>query len=102
MTEKICYQLTYSKKDRIKYISHLDMVNVFDRAMRRCKFPVYYTEGFNPRIKISFNKAHAVGAEVASDTCKVYFLQECAPSTIAQKLNEALPKGITIDHVEKT
>lgn len=39
----------YEKRDRAKYISHLDLNRCMQRTFRRAKLPIWYSEGFNPR-----------------------------------------------------
>ena len=39
------YRLTYSKKGRAKFISHLDLMRTMQRAFKRAKLPVWYTQG---------------------------------------------------------
>ena len=41
-------RLLFSKTDRCKYISHLDINRCMSRALTRAKIPLWYTEGFNP------------------------------------------------------
>ena len=56
-------RLTLSKQGRIKYVSHLDMFRLMQRAVRRADIPLWYTEGFNPHPYISFLLALSLGVE---------------------------------------
>ena len=47
---KIVYRITYTKGDGVKYISHLDFLRCVNRAFKRAKLPVKYSQGFNPHI----------------------------------------------------
>ncbi|MBN1493920.1 MAG: DUF2344 domain-containing protein [Candidatus Omnitrophica bacterium] len=104
MDERIEYTLTFSKKGILRYISHLDLVNVFDRALRRAKVPVYYSKGYNPKIKISFDRARKLGEEISGDVVRIYLIQEMRIDALIERLNEALPKEIRISDIaqEKT
>ena len=44
-------RLTFAKGEPIKYISHLDLMRTWERALRRAQVPLAYSEGFNPRPK---------------------------------------------------
>ena len=45
----------YHKTSRAKYISHLDIMRCMQRAVVRAGLPVWYTEGFNPHIYLTFS-----------------------------------------------
>ena len=57
------WRIKFSIKGRLCYLSHLDMLTVWERALRRGNIPVLYSQGFNPHMLISFGPAHAVGVE---------------------------------------
>ena len=40
--------IRFSKEERVKYISHLDLMRTLQRALRRAKIPVAFSQGFNP------------------------------------------------------
>ncbi len=56
---KIRFQ--FAKREQVKYISHLDMINTFTRAFRRAGIPIAYSHGFNPHPKINFASVLPVG-----------------------------------------
>ena len=47
-------RIFFEKRDRARYISHLDITRCLSRAFARTDIPVWYTEGFNPRIYMTF------------------------------------------------
>lgn len=53
----------FSKTGELKYLSHLEMIRLIERGLRRAKVPLAYTEGFHPSAKISFGPALPVGIE---------------------------------------
>ena len=58
------------------FISHLDMMRTFERAFRRADLPVAFTQGFNPRPKISFTPALSVGITSSSEYMDVEFYED--------------------------
>ena len=77
------------------FLSHLDMLTAWERAMRRAAFPVLLSEGFNPHLLISFGPAHAVGLRSTSD----YFDIDVTDGLDAERwefLNKVLPKGLLV------
>ena len=56
-------RVRYSRKGKIRFISHRDTARVMERAFRTQRLPIAYTEGFSPRPKISFGLALTVAHE---------------------------------------
>ena len=55
----------FKKYGLARYVSHIDMIRVFERAMRRADIPLAYSQGYHPHPMLSFSPALAVG--VTSD-----------------------------------
>ena len=58
-------RLQITKDKDIRFISHLEYIRTIERAIRRAKIPVAYSEGFNPHMK--FSLASALGVGVVSE-----------------------------------
>lgn len=54
-------RLKFTKGSEVKYISHLDLMRVFQRALRRASIPISYSSGFNPHQEISFAAPLSLG-----------------------------------------
>ncbi|CAA7599427.1 Domain of unknown function DUF2344 [Acididesulfobacillus acetoxydans] len=89
-------RIAYSKMEAAKFIAHLDLARVFERAMRRAQIPVAYSEGFNPHPKISFGSALAVGVEGQKEYVDIELRQEMDIREILGRLQEQLPSGIRL------
>lgn len=90
-------KIRYKKGEEIKYISHLDHMRVLERAIRRADLPVAYSQGFNPRMRISYlTRALKVGE--ASEKCEaeIQLEQHMKPEELKQRLNSVLPQGFEI------
>jgi radical SAM-linked protein len=57
--------IQFKKSRDLRFLSHLDLMRAWQRAVRRARLPIAYSAGFNPHPKISFASALAVG--IASD-----------------------------------
>ncbi len=90
------YYLVYEKTDNAKYISHLDFVRAYNRAMRRAKLPVAFSEGFNPHPLLSFALPLPVGCTSRCELLEFRLTEELPADEIKQRLNAALPLGIKI------
>jgi len=90
------YNLVFSKGYEVRYISHLDLMRTFERALRRSDLPLQYSAGFNPRIKMSFALPLPVSIEGELELASLELSAHISPETIKSKLNQALPTGISI------
>lgn len=90
-------KIVYTKEDEIKYISHLDHIRVLERALRRANIPMAYSQGFNPRMKISF-KTRALKVGETSNNCEAELLltEGLSPDIFTSRINAVLPKGMRV------
>lgn len=86
----------FSRDEKLKYLAHLDMLRLFERAIKRAGLPVSYTQGFNPRQKIVFGLPIAVGLTSSAEYADIEFDEDVEPEVFVSRLNQALPDGITV------
>src|SRR5919198_2580894 len=89
----------FVKGEPVRFVSHLDLMRAFERAMRRANFPVEYTQGFNPRPKMAFASALSVGATSDWELCQVDLAEEIEDErlpALAEAMNRQLPAGLRI------
>lgn len=82
--------------DKIRYIGHLDMIRLWERAIRRSDIPAAYTEGFNPRQKLSFGPPLPLGFLSECEYLDIYLDGWGDPNSVKEKLNGVLPPGVEI------
>lgn len=88
--------MKFQKKEDVKFISHLDMQRLFQRALRRAKLPCAYSQGFNPHLLISFACALPVGVCSDAEYVEVQLEKFVHPDECTIRLNEVLPDGVKI------
>ena len=93
--EKYPISITLKKEGEMIYFSQLDLVHLLERALRRSDLPNYFTQGYNPRIKISFKGGLKLGIEGKIDII-LYFIEEIGKNTVIERLQKQLPKGLTV------
>ena len=86
----------FEKKDRAKYISHLDLNRCMQRTFKRSGLPVWYTEGFNPHIYITFALPLSLGYESSVEIMDFNMTEEVSEKETADKLNKAMPEGLKV------
>jgi radical SAM-linked protein len=79
-----------------KYISHLDLLRTFTRAIHRADLPVRYSQGFNPHQLITFSLPLALGTTSETEFVDIDFEDGTDFKTVIEKLNKNLPPDIKI------
>lgn len=86
----------FSKTDRAKYISHLDLNRVMQGAIKRAKLPVWYTEGYNPHMYVQFMLPLSLGQEGLREAADFRLLEDIPYEEVTERLNDALPFDIRV------
>lgn len=89
-------RLRFSKTDRLKYISHLDINRAMARALKRAEIPLWYTEGFNPHPYMSFSLPLSLGVESLCESVDLRIVGDITNEDIKSRLNSVLPDGLKI------
>jgi len=87
----------YAKLGPAKFFGHLEMVNIFLRALKRAKIPVKFTRGFHPKPKISFDDPLPVGIASEQESFVLSVPDFVEPEIITRQLNSHLPEGLVIN-----
>jgi radical SAM-linked protein len=93
------FSFNFSKAGYMKYISHLDLMRLFTRALRRAGFAVKMTQGFSPHPKFSINRALKLGLESQDELAAVSLRESLDTQDFQERLQEQMPEGITIKQV---
>ena len=93
-------EFIFAKRKLMKYISHLDLMRLFMRALRRAEIPIKMTEGFNPHPKLSIKRALKLGLESEHEEATVVLKEQIIPEEFKEKLQGQLPQGIEIKSVQ--
>ena len=87
--------IEFTKESPLRFLSHLDLMRAWQRALRRAKLPVAYSAGFNPHPKMSFASALAVGVTSEAEYLDMDFTQDLKQGHF-DRLASALPQGLRI------
>lgn len=87
----------FSKTGDAVWISHLDLMRLFQRAFKRAGLPLTHSQGFNPRPSVSIALPLSVGVE---SHCELLDFQldgvEVPVEELPERLNEKLIPGIRV------
>ncbi len=93
-------RVKYAKKGNLRFIGHLDTQRMFERALRRSKLPLRYTQGFNKHVRINLASALPLGFTSDAELLDFWLNEELEPSLISDRLTKSLPVEIKIIQVE--
>ena len=91
---------TFSKTGALRYIGHLDLNTIWERAARRAGLPLAYTQGFHPQPKMTFASALPLGFSSRCEVMDMRFNQEIDLTSLPVQLQNAMPSGIGIINVQ--
>jgi len=94
-------EATFSKMGDMRFISHLDLMRLFQRALRRADLPVTITRGFSPHLKISINRALKLGTQSLDEALTVHMSKRVEPALFIELMNKNLPEGVRITKCEE-
>lgn len=89
-------RIRFSRGEAVKFIGHLDIMKVFERAIRRSSLPIAYSKGFNPHPQMVFGLPLSVGVTSDAEYADFDLTKEVEPVRFVQELNESLPEGIRV------
>ena len=90
-------RLLFEKRGNAVWISHLDLMRVFQRAFKRAGLPLTHTQGFNPRPSVSIALPLSVGIESSCELLDFDLDGEPIPEEeIKRRLNEKLVEGVRV------
>ena len=90
------YRLKFEKKDKMKFIGHLDLMKLFQKIIRRTDINIEYSKGFNPHQKMSFALPLSLGHETVGDYMEIELVEQMNPEDIKNKINNLMPDGVRI------
>ncbi|WP_088239602.1 TIGR03960 family B12-binding radical SAM protein [Calothrix rhizosoleniae] len=90
----------FGKQGDMTLTSHLDLVRLLERIVRRAGIPVAFTGGFHPHPRISIANALSLGASSSGEIMDFELTQIMDVATFQQKLSAVMPVDIPIYKVE--
>jgi radical SAM-linked protein len=92
--EPIRVRLAHTKLGADAMSGHLDLTRKITRTLRRAGLPLWYTEGYHPKVSISFGPALPLGVESDLEYCEVKLTEPVESGELLRRLNEVSEPGI--------
>ena len=93
-------RITFSKSGPLRYVGHLDLQTLWERAARRAGLPLAYSQGFHPQAKIYFASALPLGFSSRAEVMDMRLQTDVELNDLPRRLKDALPAGIAILDVQ--
>jgi len=89
-------RIKYTKTGVLRFIGHLDVMRLFQKAIRRAKLEVSYSKGFSPHQIISFAAPMPLGMTSDGEYFDGEFDSVTSTEDMMKRLNDTLPEGVTV------
>jgi radical SAM-linked protein len=89
-------RLRFSKYGVMRYLSHLELITVFTRAVSRGDVPILFSQGFHPHPRFSFGTATSVGVDSQAEYMDMFVASGITARDVQERLNAVLPEGLRI------
>ncbi len=94
------YRFTFRKVGDARWLSHRNVMDLLERALRAAAIPVRYTEGYNPHIRLSMGPALSLGHEALAEPFEVECHAPVEPGMLSSA-NRVLPEGLELTGCER-
>lgn len=92
-------RMKFSKEGRIKFVGHLDLLRLFQRAVKGAGIPIAYSQGFNPHSLLYFAQALSVGITSEGEYIDLHLAEAVDAQWVKDQMNNILPEGLKIQEV---
>jgi radical SAM-linked protein len=89
-------RLKFSRGEELKFLSHLDLMRLWERALRRAELPLAYSEGFTPHPQIALAAPLSVGVTSQAELMDVVLSRWLPPQSFIAQVGPQLPQGIEL------
>lgn len=96
---RVRYLLRFGLVDDLRFISHRDTMRMFERALLRAKLPVGYTEGFNPRVRLSLPLPRSVGTAAEDEVLIFELTAKLEAGDVLERMRGQSPGGLVVRSV---
>jgi radical SAM-linked protein len=89
-------RIRFTRGEEVKFISHLDIMRLWERALNRAGIQIAYSEGFSPHPRLSLASPLAVGVTGNAELLDIFIAGKVTPHWFTAAVSSQLPPGIEI------
>lgn len=93
------YRFKFTKGPQVKFIGHLDVMQTFQRTIKRANLPIAYSQGFNPHQLLSFASPLSLGYTSEGEYGDFKLTQPMDTKELMERLNNTMPNGMVIKEI---
>ncbi len=93
-------RIFYAKTQPLRYTGNLDVHKIWERALRRARLPLAYSQGFHPQPKINQACPLPLGMLSQAEIVDIWLDPDQPIEHIESQLATSIPPGIELDHLE--
>src|SRR5262245_30461148 len=97
--EKFRWAVDFSIDGDLRFLSHRDVIRLFNRALARAALPVRMSQGFNPRPRFSLPLPRPVGVASQAERLVLEISEPISADALQSRLREQMPEGLIIRSV---
>ena len=88
-------RIRYSKRGRLKFIGHHDLLRTLEALFRRARLPLAMSSGFHPKVRMSFPDALPLGYESTDEVFDLELTEPIDVDALLADLNRQTLEGLT-------
>jgi radical SAM-linked protein len=89
-------RLKFGRGQELKFLSHLDLMRLWERALRRAGLPLAYSEGFTPHPKIALAVPLSLGVTSEAELMDIHLARWVSPQNVTTALRQQLPQDMEL------
>ncbi len=93
-------RLWFSVEGDKRFLSHHDMMRLWERALRRTGLPLRLSQGYNPRPKLSLPEPRSVGIASEAELLEFELADWVNPDAVLERLRDDVPAGLAVRSAE--
>ena len=95
------FRVWFRKGERVRYISHLDVLRAWERSLRRAELPLSYSQGFTPHPKLAFASPLPLGFVSEAELMDVTLDERVEHDEFARRLSEQTTEDLALIRAEE-
>ncbi|HSW58404.1 MAG TPA: TIGR03936 family radical SAM-associated protein [Dehalococcoidales bacterium] len=93
-------RIKFKRGEELKFISHLDIVRLWQRSFNRAGIQIAYSNGFSPHPRISLAAPLALGITSEAELMDIVIVRGVSPQFFVSAINRQLPAGLMVEKVQ--
>jgi len=89
-------RIRFSRGEELRFISHLDLMRLWQRALTRAGIDLAYSEGYSPHPRLSIAAPLALGVTSEAELMDIFLEKWASPHFFTDAVNQQMPEGIRV------